>query len=87
MPARVFGITENCWMGVFPKNSKAGDQICIFNGHVTLFIIRSTDPSSLGESPGEKRNFVVVGECYINGIMDGEGLDEIHTEEEHFVLV
>ena len=48
--------------GLGPPGVEKGDKICIFLGFTILFIIR---PLNLG-------GYILVGECYIYGLMDGE---------------
>jgi hypothetical protein len=68
MQGRVFGITRNGWMGVFPHGSVTGDQICIFHGHETPFVIRQVNRGALKDG----QTFQLIGECSIHGIMDGK---------------
>jgi len=68
-------------VGVAPKAAENGDIICIFFGSSTPMIIRLI--------PGFENCFSLVGECYVDGVMDGEALDWLLTEKcqlENFVL-
>lgn len=60
---RSFCITERGLIGLLPNDSKPGDILAVIHGLPTPYIIRQK---------GE--NFVLVGECYIHGIMYGEAL-------------
>jgi hypothetical protein len=87
MQGRVFGITENGWMGVFRKEAVSEDLICVFYGHITPFVIRPLASRS-SETSEKGQNFQLVGHCYIHGIMDGKHLGNIKDrEKEYFVLV
>ncbi len=63
---RTFGTTSRGYMGLFPRGTKIGDQICVFIGGHIPFTIRPQTQGTTG-SP-----YQLVGECYVHGIMDGE---------------
>jgi hypothetical protein len=60
---RVFA-TKHTYIGLGPLEIEKGDKICIFLGFNTPFIIR----------PYKAGGYILVGECYIYGLMDGEAL-------------
>lgn len=64
-PRRVF-ITDLGYIGLGPPEICSGDIICIIHWASTLFLVR---PGTLSEGI-----FALVGESYIHGLMDGEGL-------------
>jgi hypothetical protein len=68
---RVFA-TEGTYSGLGPLGIEKGDEICIFLGFSTPSIIR----------PRQAGGYVLVGECYIYGLMDGEALCHGREEEE-----
>jgi hypothetical protein len=51
--------------GRFLEQQRSGYSICIFNGGLVPFVLRSK---------GEQ-TFSFVGECYIHGIMEGEAMN------------
>ncbi|KAH8892579.1 HET-domain-containing protein [Thozetella sp. PMI_491] len=61
-PCRPF-TTETGYVGLGPPNTTIGDSLCIFAGGKAPYIIRS------GDSGGG-----LVGEAYVRGLMNGEGL-------------
>jgi hypothetical protein len=61
---RAFAVTEEKYVGLVPVKAKAGDYVCIILGCDVPFIVREDDGK-----------YVLVGECYIHGIMDGEAMD------------
>ncbi|KAI0912717.1 heterokaryon incompatibility protein-domain-containing protein [Ustulina deusta] len=74
---RVFCITEHLRLGQVPIGSEPGDRICILVGGEIPYVIRRT---------GQGR-YRLIGEAYIDGVMDGEALEdnkyqneEIHIE-------
>jgi hypothetical protein len=50
-------------MGLVPELTELEDKICILSGASVPFVLRE-----------EGNHWVLVGESYIHGIMDGEGV-------------
>lgn len=48
-------------MGLGPAGTQPGDVICVFLGGAVPWVIREDGDDD-----------VLVGECYVHGIMDGE---------------
>jgi hypothetical protein len=67
---RRFAVSKYGYMGWVPPLTEVGDLICIFAGVNTPFVVR---PHKRGE--GFKMAYVLVGACYLNGMMDGEMWD------------
>jgi hypothetical protein len=67
---RKVAISESGYIGLVPEEAQEGDAICFLLGGEVPYIIRKnvTGPSLL------------VGECYIHGLMDGEGLEATGLE-------
>jgi hypothetical protein len=61
---RAFAVTDGKYVGLVPVKAKAGDYVGIILGCDIPFIVREDDGK-----------YVLVGECYIHGIMDGEAMD------------
>lgn len=59
---RSFIITDEGHIGIAPKATKPGDRVCALLGCEMPLVLRTT--SNL--------HFQVVGECYVDGMMDGE---------------
>ena len=51
-------------IGIGPRSIRAGDQACVILGCHALLILR----------PNDAQTYKVVGECYIDGFMEGEAL-------------
>ena len=64
MKGRALFQTRNGRIGMGPRSIRAGDQACIVLGCHSLLIVRSNDAQT----------YKVVGECYIDGFMEGEAL-------------
>ena len=69
---RRFGITSKRYMGLLPRGTQLGDQVCVFLGSHVPFVIRRQEMFD---------SYQLVGECYIHGIMHGE-IKEMNLKEE-----
>jgi hypothetical protein len=70
-----FVVTKRGFAGVVPSLSQVGDVVAIMKGGCVPFVLRES---------GEK--WRLVGECYVHGIMKGEGLWLLGVKEETFCL-
>ncbi|KAK0624057.1 heterokaryon incompatibility protein-domain-containing protein [Immersiella caudata] len=67
-------------LGIGPVDTKPGDLVCVFHGCEVPFVVRPT-PDSTVTSTGkwlwkkQELHCTLVGESYVYGIMDGEGLN------------
>lgn len=59
-----FIITKRKYAGLVPPSAKKGDLISVLNGGMIPFLLRSD-----GAPQG---SFLLIGECYIDGLMKGE---------------
>lgn len=75
--ARRFGVTEKKYIGLFPRGSRHGDLICVPPESHIPFVIR--------ESSGGQ-GYVLIGECYVDGIMKGEVFQLVKTSAQEIVL-
>jgi hypothetical protein len=73
---RRFCITNSGALACVPKATRHGDIICVLFGGEVPYVLR---PTGTGR-------FLVVGECYVHGIMKGESLSH-DTEIREFQLV
>lgn len=84
---RRFFVTENGRMGLGPLDSEPGDLVCLIVKSSVPFILRpcrrdidissSSSSSSIGLEPKSNQleeYYVLVGECYCHGMMEGEEL-------------
>ena len=67
---RLLFTTEKGCIGLAPYTAEVGDKVCLLKGAQFPIILRS-----------EKKHWVLVGESYIHGIMDGEGWREMMSEQ------
>ena len=68
---RVFARTEKGYFVLGPKVMEEGDVVCVLHGGKMPFALR---PCGGGK-------YLLVGECYVHGIMDGEFMGLLEREE------
>lgn len=73
---RRFIRTANNTFGWVPNGAEVGDIIAMFYGASYPFVLR-------GQGQGK---YKIIGDCYLDGFMDGEGMSSEYAEQE-FVLV
>jgi hypothetical protein len=66
--------TGNGFVGLVPYDTKEGDIIVILYGGPVPYVLR----------PKPSGSYILVGECYIHGIMHGEMLNDTAGKEEVF---
>ena len=72
---RRYLITQQGYLGLGPRCMQSGDVVCLFSGGTTPFIIRR----------GDEGKYLLVGEAYVHGMMEGEMMEN-HPEIEEIVL-
>lgn len=72
---RRFCASSRKYLGWVPGFAQVGDLICIFKGGNVPFVLRHA----------EGDNYKLIGECYIQGIMNGEAL-KIGLSETKFTI-
>ncbi|KAF9487339.1 hypothetical protein BDN71DRAFT_1478720 [Pleurotus eryngii] len=55
------------FVGVGPLEMESGDVVCVLYGAMVPFVLRPIND-------GEGNQYALIGECYCDGIMDGEAL-------------
>ncbi|KAE9378325.1 hypothetical protein N431DRAFT_528575 [Stipitochalara longipes BDJ] len=81
---RCFAISENGYMIIAPPGTQEGDMVCLIIGAQVPFLLRPVSISK-GESLEAKQCYALVGECYVHGLMDGEGLKH-EFDEQNFLI-
>ena len=64
---RRFAVTEKGYLALVPHCAQLGDRIALFLGAPVPFLLRPTADSTT--------KMQLVGDTYVHGIMDGEGMD------------
>ncbi|KAL5325717.1 hypothetical protein ACEPPN_006847 [Leptodophora sp. 'Broadleaf-Isolate-01'] len=71
-------ISRKGYIGLGPVPAKKGDMICVLYGCSVPVILRKVE-----------KHYILVGECYVHGLMDGEALDLLaigKVTEKDFVI-
>ncbi|PMD13761.1 hypothetical protein NA56DRAFT_585136 [Hyaloscypha hepaticicola] len=86
---RKFCVTKGGYIGLVPPGSEVGDQIWVFLGAPTPYVLRRKAPVNVHEKPFGELTFALVGECYVDEMMDGEILEKDEKERrwEYVTLV
>ena len=83
---RKFCVTKGGYIGLVPPRSKVGDEIWIFLGAPTPYVLRRKTSNNVQERPFGELTFELVGECYVDEMMDGE-IFEKERKMEYVTLV
>jgi hypothetical protein len=77
---RVAFVTTNGSYGAAPPDVLPEDEIVVFFGARTPFILRRVPLSD---------NFRLIGDCFLEGVMKGEAMEKVMNvgEEKHFTIV
>jgi len=62
-----------------PSGAEIGDVVVVFNGAVVPHLLRRTQENS-------KERWEIIGECWIDGIMDGEAMQMGQLVERTFEI-
>jgi hypothetical protein len=62
--------TKTGYLGLAPENVQPGDRVVILMGGQLPFVLRPVD-----------RHHLLVGEAYVQGIMDGEAMERQRHDE------
>ena len=76
IPYRRLCVTEGHYLGWLPEAGAVGDLVCIFAGAEVPFLLR----------PVGGGYYKLMGACYIQGAMHGEGLTSDVTEQTFNIL-
>ncbi|KAF4988898.1 hypothetical protein FGRMN_9479 [Fusarium graminum] len=74
---RAFAITVGGWYVLGPDVMQHGDVIAVLYGGRTPFMLR----------PREGGTWMLLGECYVHGMMNGEVFELAGVQEEDFVIL
>lgn len=75
-------LTASGYVGLVPESTEPGDYVCILFGGQVLYVLRPTGSVS--------HDHEYIGESYVHGLMDGEGMSWIQSGKvsvEEFRLV
>ena len=72
---RRFFSTIGGYMGLGPSRMRPGDTICVFLGGAVPWVIRQ-----------DGEDYVLVGECYVHGLMNGEAMNTEYLPVQDVVI-
>jgi hypothetical protein len=67
---RKFFVTKDGHIGLGPDCLREGDAVCVLFGGMVPFVLRPEGP-----------HYLLVGECYCYGMMNGEVIEKLETRE------
>ncbi|KAF2169621.1 hypothetical protein M409DRAFT_20035 [Zasmidium cellare ATCC 36951] len=78
--------------GLCPHTAREGDLVAVLNGGKVPYLLRRCEDDGPGDgssSPeiAQRQPFQLVGECYLQGYMDGEAMDDPKAGTEIFELI
>jgi Heterokaryon incompatibility protein (HET) len=80
---RAFFITEQDYMGLCYPTAQVGDEVWILHGGRVPFVLRPRDSES---DMDRARCRTFIGDCFMDGFMDGEAVNDSLYAEEGIVL-
>ena len=80
---RRFFITRNGYIGLYPPYAEQGDLVYAVPGlHVPVMLRPGLAERPSRQSCSGRKTLQYVGECYVHGLMDGEGLSTGAVQED-----
>ncbi|KLU87143.1 hypothetical protein MAPG_06147 [Magnaporthiopsis poae ATCC 64411] len=76
-------VTSGGHLGLCSMDARAGDSLCVLGGAVMPFILRPRSLCGNGDGDGGLDGFTVVGDCYVDGLMDDEAVEAMRRGESH----
>ncbi|KAL8303203.1 hypothetical protein RB597_005193 [Gaeumannomyces tritici] len=73
-------VTSGGHLGLCSRAVWAGDSVCVLGGAIMPFVLR---PRSLGGGDAGTDGFTLVGECYVDGIMENEAVEAMRRGGTH----
>lgn len=73
-------VTRNGRIGLIPEKARKGDLVCVLFGCSVPVVLRQCT-----DCDGEE-TFLFVGECFLDGVMEGQGLEDPGCTERDFCI-
>lgn len=77
-------MASNGLCGLCPWTAREGDVVTLLSGGSVPYLLRLAPQDTTG--PDEQR-YELVGECFVEGIMNGENMETYETEAATVTLV
>jgi hypothetical protein len=71
---RTLFYTEKGWIGIGPPITLVGDDVVLFQQALCPYVVRRTQNTT-------DEAYKLLGDCYVDGIMDGEAYDKSRFRE------
>src|SRR2546421_9541730 len=68
-------VTKGGYLGLGRADTSVGDELVLLIGGSTPFIIRKFHDSVAHEGIPADKLYTLIGDCYVLGIIDGDGMD------------
>ena len=77
------------YMGLAPQDSKHGDLVCVILGCPVPLLLRLVEEGKDNPqaSKEDSQRYRLLGECYVDGFMNGEVMDMVEIETQELMLV
>lgn len=86
-----FFVTETGLLGLGPPETEPGDSVVVLYGAEAPFIIRPQPEDYLSEEDGKtylyQGGYILIGDCYIDGIMYGEAARRKNLTTSEFLIL
>ena len=81
---RRFFVTEKGYFGLGPATTKPGDLVCILLGGRVPYTIRKTVDADASNKMSDTQctSYRFVGDAYVQGIMNGEAVQDLGSDDE-----
>ncbi|KAI1375136.1 HET-domain-containing protein [Hypoxylon crocopeplum] len=77
----VMFLTDSGAVGIGPAKTRRGDQVHVLPGSNFPYILRPKAAPLIGANGLIVDSYIVVGDCYLHGIMDGEAMRDMKPED------
>ena len=87
---RALFITDEGVIGLGPNMTRPEDKVCVIHGSRVPFIIRRIEEQKVWIAKGKEiiqKKYVLVGECFIHELMNGEAVRDGEVEAEDVFLI
>jgi hypothetical protein len=90
LESRWFFLAEDGSFGMCPEGTESGDSVVVLLGGAVPFILRLMPPpdgTTLAEFLVKGDEYKLIGECYVDGLMDGELFSSRHFPNSMYTTV
>jgi hypothetical protein len=70
---------EKGYIGVGATHLEEEDAVKVLAGVHTPFILRKTSEKLIDEGYGRRQCHILIGDCYVHGLMDGKTVEDVSS--------